>query len=98
MGRGLLFAIEGTDGSGKQTQSELLYERFSQEKIPTKLFSFPRYDTPTGRIVGESYLGKTEMGPSYFPGSLDDVDPMVASLYYAADRLAAKPEIEKLIQ
>ena len=71
MADGILIAIEGNDGSGKQTQSQKLVQRFQDEKLPVELFSFPRYNTPTGRIVGESYLGKTEMGPwSHFYQSL----------------------------
>ena len=97
--RGSLIVIEGTDGSGKQTQTSMLVERFNGEGIPTEHISFPRYDTPTGRIVGQCYLGKPDLGEgdvSWF-GDADSVDPMIASLYYAADRMAAVPEIERIL-
>lgn len=107
---------------------------------------YPRYDSPTGKIIGWPYLGKsyisdemideaiarviknhsafngklgfiskvidelklllnrkfieelkTEMGVGWFKNGADSVDPRVASLYYAADRLAHQPEIEYII-
>lgn len=56
--RGKLIVIEGTDCSGKQTQSDLLLKYLNDNGIKTKKFSFPMYDTPTGKIVGGPYLGK----------------------------------------
>ena len=49
-------------------------------------YSFPIYNSPTGKIVGASYLGKLELGESVFPETSASVDPIVSSLYYAADR------------
>ena len=40
MGKGKLFVIEGTDGSGKQTQLKRLKERFEKENIKYKTVSF----------------------------------------------------------
>ena len=99
MKRGKLIVIEGTDGSGKNTQAKLLKERLLREKIPTEMFSFPMYDTPTGRVVGQSYLGKPtniynwKGDTGWFPDP-DKLDPMVSSLYFAGDRLFNSPEIE----
>lgn len=92
MDKGKLIVIEGTDGSGKQTQTRLLVDRLRCEDVPIETLSFPRYDTPTGRIVGGCYLGKREIGQSYFPDPTN-LDPKVASLFYAADRRFAIPEI-----
>ena len=44
---GKLFVIDGTDGSGKQTQLEKLKERFEKNGIDYKLVSFPNYDSPS---------------------------------------------------
>ena len=44
------------------------------------------YDTPTGKIVGGSYLGRKEIGESLFSEGAVKVDPHVTCLYYAADR------------
>ena len=84
--RGKLIVIEGTDCSGKQTQTELLQKRLNDLNLNCIRIDFPRYDTPTGKIVGGPYLGKPEVCPSYFTEGAVNVDPKVASLYYAADR------------
>ncbi|MFA5026743.1 MAG: hypothetical protein WC713_02630 [Candidatus Methylomirabilota bacterium] len=92
MKRGLLLNIEGTDASGKNTQATLLVERLNKNGFPCETLSFPRYNTPTGKIIGDCYLGKT--CDSWF-GDANSVPPEVASLYYAADRKAAAEEIIK---
>ena len=58
MEKGKLIVIEGTDCSGKETQSKKLIERLNDEGIKTTYFSYPAYHTPSGRIVGLPYLGK----------------------------------------
>lgn len=85
--RGKLIVIEGTDASGKETQSKRLYERLKKEDIPIFEMQFPRYDTPTGKIIAGPYLGKKEYSESYFEEGASRVNPKVASLYFAADRL-----------
>lgn len=98
--RGKLISIEGGDGSGKKTQAEKLVERLKKEGFLCEMMSFPRYDTPTGRIVGQCYLGKQGLGEgnvAWFGKDADSIDPMIASLYYAADRRAARDEINKII-
>ncbi len=86
MSKGKLITIEGTDGSGKGTQSNLLYDRMLKEGIEVQKHSFPVYDSPTGKIVGGCYLGKEHLGVPYFSEGADAVDYKVASCYYAADR------------
>lgn len=95
MKSGKLLVIEGTDCSGKETQTKFLYERLLSENVPVATMSFPRYETPTGRIVGECYLGKS--GKSWFE-SPTTLDPRIASLYYAGDRFASKPDIETTLR
>ena len=86
MKRGKIIVIEGTDGSGKETQSKKLVEYLTDKGLKVKSYSFPIYSSPTGRIVGGPYLGKSEISESYFPETSANVDPLVSSLYYAADR------------
>ena len=86
MEKGKLIVIEGTDCSGKQTRSEKLVEFLNDIGIKTKKMGFPMYDTPTGKIVGGPYLGKDYICEGFFPEGASNVDPKVASLYYAADR------------
>ena len=80
-----LIVIEGTDCSGKETQSKLLFERLKKENKKVVRFSFPMYETSTGKIIGGPYLGKKSISDSWFKDPVS-VDPKVASLYYAADR------------
>lgn len=91
--KGKIIVIEGTDCSGKETQSKLLVEKLNQLNFPAIRFSFPMYDTPTGKIVGGPYLGKEEICNGYFSETAANVDPKVSCLYYAADR---KYNIEKI--
>ena len=84
--RGKLVVIEGTDCSGKETQSKLIIERLKKENIEFKYISFPNYDSPTGKRVGGPYLGKEYFCKGWFPETAPLVDPKVSSLYYAADR------------
>ncbi len=86
MKNGKLIVIEGTDCSGKATQSILLKERLLKEGYKCVLFSFPVYDSPTGKIVGGSCFGKPEIGPSFFGDEIINLDPKIATLYFAADR------------
>lgn len=88
--KGKLIVVEGTDCSGKETQTKLLLEKI--ENI--YYFSYPNYDSPTGKIVGGPYLGKEEISPCWFLEGAVNVDPYVCSLYYAADR---KYNVDKII-
>ena len=84
--KGKLIVVEGTDCSGKETQTNLLIDRLTRDNIKVVKYSFPNYDSPTGRIVGGPYLGKSYICEVWFPETASSVDPKVASLYYAADR------------
>ncbi len=94
MSKGKLIVIEGTDCSGKETQTKLLISKLREDGIKVDNFSFPNYNSPTGKIIGGAYLGKPHIGESYFEEGATNVDPKVASLYYAADR---KYNIEKIV-
>ncbi len=95
---GKIIVIEGTDCSGKETQSKMLEERLKNQGKKCIHFAFPMYDTPTGKIVGGAYLGKKEIGESLFEEGAIDVDPKVVCLYYAADRKYNMPKIQKYIE
>lgn len=82
-----LILIEGTDCSGKETQTKKVIERLNDDNIKSVYFGFPNYESPTGKIIGGSYLGKPAIGPCIFPEGANNVPVKVASLYYAADRL-----------
>ena len=73
---GKIIVIEGTDCSGKETQSNLLEKKLKKQGKKCVRFSFPDYNTPTGKIVGGPYLGKPEFGPSLFEEGAVNVDPL----------------------
>ena len=45
MHKGILIDIEGTDGSGKHTQTGMLFNRLAKEGLLVKQLSFPCYDS-----------------------------------------------------
>jgi len=76
---GKLIAIEGLDGSGKETQSNLLFSALTEEGRAVRLLSFPDYESPSSTLV-KMYLGG-ELGKK--PG---DVNAYAATMMFAADR------------
>lgn len=96
--KGKLIVIEGTDCSGKETQSNLLIEKLKKESIRIEKFSFPNYSSPTGKIIGGPYLGKKYICDGWFPEGAPNVDPKVSALFYAADRLYNIDKINFLLE
>lgn len=94
---GKIIVVEGTDCSGKETQTKLLEKRLTKLGKKCIRFEFPMYDTPTGKIIGGAYLGKKEMGEGIFPEGAVEVDPHVICLYYAADRKYNMPKIQEYL-
>lgn len=85
---GKLFVIDGTDGSGKQTQLKQLEERLTKEGIDYKKVSFPNYDSPSSSLVKMYLSGE-------FGAHAKDVSPYIASTFFAADRYATyKKDLE----
>ena len=50
--KGKIIVVEGTDCSGKETQSKLLEERLNSIGKKCVRFDFPNYESPTGKIIG----------------------------------------------
>jgi dTMP kinase len=95
--KGKLIVIEGTDCSGKETQANLLIDKLKDVGIRIEKFSFPNYNSPTGKIIGGPYLGKSYICDGWFPEGAPNVDPKVSALYYAADRLYNIDKIKFLL-
>ena len=93
--QGKLIVIEGTNSSGKQTQADMLVNRLNKNGFNSERKSFPDYESPTGKIIGECLLGKNKQ-PLFFEG-IDNVPPKVAALYYAADRAYNIDKIKELL-
>ena len=79
---GRLIVFEGTDGSGKATQSRLLCEHLQRESIPYKNITFPRYGKPSAAMVQEYLDGNLGRRPG-------DVNAYAASLMFSMDRYAS---------
>jgi dTMP kinase len=86
MARGKFIVIEGIDGAGKGTQTDLLARAFEQRGIPFVKFGFPRYESSFGRLIARFLNG--EFGP------LPAVDAHLSALLYAGDRFEAKSDLE----
>lgn len=76
---GILIAIEGLDGAGKNTQSDKLLEYLTQKGKQVKKVSFPDYDSESSALV-KMYLNG-ELG-----SSPDDTNAYAASTFFACDR------------
>ena len=59
----MIIVIEGGDQAGKLTQSVLLEKSLKKQKIKTKLFHFPDYDTPIGKEIRKYLDGKRKFAP-----------------------------------
>ncbi|MCD8231088.1 MAG: thymidylate kinase [Clostridiales bacterium] len=79
---GTLIVIEGLDGSGKATQSELLCTYLKNKGMSVKKVSFPCYKSESSALV-KMYL-RGDFGEN--PG---DVNAYAASSFYAVDRYAS---------
>ncbi len=78
---GKLFAIDGTDGSGKQTQFNKLCEKLNAEGIDYRTVSFPNYDSESSSLVKMYLSGK-------FGENAKDINAYITSTFFAADRYA----------
>lgn len=79
---GRLIVFEGTDGSGKATQTELLCQTLEARGTPFRRLAFPRYDEESSALI-RLYLGGA------FGSRPDDVNAYAASTFYAVDRYAS---------
>lgn len=82
--------IDGTDGTGKTTQTALLVKHLHQDGRKVAIADFPRYGLPSSYFI-EQYLNGRY-------GGADSVDPYAASLFYALDRYDAKRALIKQLE
>lgn len=89
---GKLIVIEGTDSSGKETQTRKLYERLEKEITNVRKLSFPNYKSPACEPV-KMYLAGA------FGDNALDINPYPVSTMFAIDRYASyKMDWEKFYQ
>jgi dTMP kinase len=86
--RGKLIAVEGIDGSGKQTQVRLLAQALESRGHRVCSTGFPQYGSWFGKMVGQFLNG--DFG--------DSVDPHFAAMLYAGDRFESKPVIMEALE
>ncbi|MEK9147594.1 MAG: deoxynucleoside kinase [Patescibacteria group bacterium] len=89
MKKGKLIVIDGIDGSGKNTQANLLIEALKKKKIKYKYLDFPRYDEFFGKLVKR-----------YLNGDFKKLgnNPYFSSIFYAFDRMDIAEKIDKWIK
>lgn len=66
----MIIAIEGIDGVGKGTQSELLALRLNESGHATSLISFPDYESTTGQSIKKYLSGQMGVSGSHIAATL----------------------------
>ncbi len=79
---GTLYVIEGVDGSGKATQTELLYQALLAQGKPVRKVSFPDYDSPSSSLIKMYLNGEFGTDPQ-------SVNAFATSVFFAVDRFAS---------
>ncbi|MGK2848771.1 MAG: dTMP kinase [Minisyncoccota bacterium] len=88
---GTLIVVDGTDGSGKATQVQLLVARLRQEGYRVKTLDFPQYEKNFfGTFIGQCLTGDY--------GNFASLDPRIASILYAVDRFESKSVLERWLR
>jgi dTMP kinase len=87
---GKFIVIDGTDGSGKATQTKILVERLENLGFDVEMVDFPQYGKKSAGLV-EKYLNGEY-------GEADEVGPYRASIFYACDRYDASFKIKKWLE
>jgi len=89
--RGKLIVIDGTDGSGKATQTNLLVKHLKKDGKKVMVIDFPDYASNFfGKFIGHC------LSEQYY--NFVKVHPKIASVLYAADRFESKNKIEKWLK
>lgn len=79
---GKLIVFEGTDGSGKATQTELLCRELERRGTAYRRLTFPRYQDESSALI-RLYLNGA------FGNHPDDVNAYAAATFFAVDRYAS---------
>lgn len=79
--KGKLIVIDGLDGSGKATQSEILVNNLSAQGENVRKVTFPNYEDDSSALVKMYLRGD-------FGDAAESVNPYAASSFYAVDRIA----------
>ncbi len=86
--KGKLIVIDGTDGSGKATQTNLLVKHLKKDGYKVKMVDFPEYYSNFfGKFIGHC------LSEQYY--NFVKVHPKIVSVLYAADRFESKNKLKK---
>ena len=88
MEKGKIFVIEGTDGSGKQTQTKKLVEYLKSIGKNVITQSFPNYDSPSSMPVKMYLSGE-------FGDNANCINAYQSSVLFAVDRFCTLKKLEK---
>lgn len=75
----MFIVIEGSDGSGKATQTEILTENLKKKGFPVQRLSFPDYANPSSALVRSYLAGEFGSDPMA-------INPYLSALFYSVDR------------
>lgn len=84
---GKFIVIDGTDGSGKTTQFNLLVDKLKAEGFAVEVADFPQYNSKSAGLTEEYLSGKY--------GSASEVTPYQSSVFFAVDRYDASFKIRQ---
>ncbi len=87
MSKGKLIIIEGTDGSGKKTQTDLLYKNLKKHKIKTAFLDIPVYQSFTGELVAR-----------YLRNDFGRINAYLAATLFAVNRFQEKEKLLKWLK
>ncbi|WP_251861653.1 deoxynucleoside kinase [Clostridium sp. Marseille-Q2269] len=82
MKKGKLIVIEGSDGSGKATQTKKLYDKLVSMSKTVKKIEFPNYKSQSSTLIKMYLSGEFGQDP-------DSVNAYASSAFYAVDRFAS---------
>lgn len=85
--RGRFIVIDGSDGSGKTTQTNLLIEELKANGMDVCMADFPQYGKKSAYFVEE-----------YLNGSYGHQEARAASIFYAVDRFDASSQIREWLR
>lgn len=86
--KGRLIVIDGSDGSGKATQTKMLVQKLKVNGVRVRTMDFPQYEKNLfGALIGECITGDH--------GDFLTLDPHITSVIYAADRFESSARIKK---